>query len=123
MKRKEEAQSCLTLCNSMDCSLPGSFVHGIFQARVLEWGAISFSKRVVKMVTKMKGEIGRTLLNADADWDRPKGAFIQVSSLDFISGHENTLLRKFKQQNTRIKRRFRKRKLLETCKMWCGSES
>ena len=36
-------QSCLTLCNPMDCSPPGSFVHGILQARVLEWVAISFS--------------------------------------------------------------------------------
>ena len=38
-------QSCLTLCDPMDCSLPGSSVHGIFQARVLEWGPISFSRR------------------------------------------------------------------------------
>ena len=36
-------QSCLTLSDPMDCSLPGSSVHGIFQARVLEWGAIAFS--------------------------------------------------------------------------------
>ena len=36
-------QSCLTLSDLMDCSLPGSSVHGIFQARVLEWGAIAFS--------------------------------------------------------------------------------
>ena len=36
-------QSCPTLCNPMDCSLPGSSVHGIFQARILEWGAIAFS--------------------------------------------------------------------------------
>ena len=36
-------QSCLTLCDPMDCSLPGSSVHGILQARVLEWVAISFS--------------------------------------------------------------------------------
>ena len=36
-------QLCLTLCNPMDCSLPGSSVHGIFQARVLEWVAISSS--------------------------------------------------------------------------------
>ena len=35
---------CLTLCNSMDCSLPGSSVHGIFQARILEWVAIFFSR-------------------------------------------------------------------------------
>ena len=44
MKWSEVAQSCLTLCDLMDCSLPGSSVHGIFQARVLEWGAISFSR-------------------------------------------------------------------------------
>ena len=37
------AQSCLTPCGPMDCSLPGSPIHGIFQARVLEWGAIAFS--------------------------------------------------------------------------------
>ena len=46
MKVKSEsevAQSCLTLSNPMDCSPPGSSVHGIFQARVLEWGAIAFS--------------------------------------------------------------------------------
>ena len=39
----EVAQSCPTLSHPMDCSLPGSSVHGIFQARVLEWGAIAFS--------------------------------------------------------------------------------
>ena len=38
------AQLCPTLCNPMDCSPPGSSVHGIFQARVLEWVAISFSR-------------------------------------------------------------------------------
>ena len=46
MKVKSEsevAQSCPTLSNPMDCSLPGSSVYGIFQARVLEWGAIAFS--------------------------------------------------------------------------------
>ena len=45
MKVKSEsevAQSCLTLSDPMDCSLPGSSIHGIFQARVLEWGAIAF---------------------------------------------------------------------------------
>ena len=46
MKVKSEsevAQSCPTPSNPMDCSLPGSSVHGICQARVLEWGAIAFS--------------------------------------------------------------------------------
>ena len=37
----EDAQSCLTLCDPMNCSLPGSSVHGIFQARILEWVAIT----------------------------------------------------------------------------------
>ena len=40
-----DAQSCPTLCNPMDCSPPGSSVHGILQARILEWSAISFSRR------------------------------------------------------------------------------
>ena len=46
MKVKSESevvQSCPTLCDRMDCSLPGSSAHGIFQARVLDWGAIAFS--------------------------------------------------------------------------------
>ena len=43
-KKSEVAQSCQTLCNPMDCSLSGSSVYGIFQARVLEWIAISFSR-------------------------------------------------------------------------------
>ena len=42
---REASQSCLTLRDPMDCSLPGSSVLGIFQARVLEWGAIAFSNR------------------------------------------------------------------------------
>ena len=44
-KGSEVAQSCPTLCDPMDCRPPGSSVHGIFQARVLEWVAISFSRR------------------------------------------------------------------------------
>ena len=41
----EVAQSCPTLCDPMDCSLPGSTIHGIFQAIILDWVAISFSRR------------------------------------------------------------------------------
>ena len=47
MKVKSEsevAQSCPALCDPMDCSQPGSSLHGIFQVRILEWGAISFSR-------------------------------------------------------------------------------
>ena len=42
-KKKGPAQSCLTLCNPTDCSLPGSSVHRILQVRMLEWVAIPFS--------------------------------------------------------------------------------
>ena len=44
VKESEVAQSCLTLCDPMDCSLLGSSIHEIFQAKVLEWVAISFSR-------------------------------------------------------------------------------
>ena len=53
MKVKSEskvAQSCPTLSDPMDCSLPGSSVHGIFQARILEWGAIAFSEESPRIV-------------------------------------------------------------------------
>ena len=55
MKVKSEseiAQLCPTLCDPMDCSLPASSTHGIFQARVLEWGAIAFSISVSIHVCK-----------------------------------------------------------------------
>ena len=44
------AQSCPTLRDPMDCSLPGSSVHGIFQARVLEWGTIAFSEAITSIL-------------------------------------------------------------------------
>ena len=53
MKVKSEsevAQSCPTLLEPMDCNLPGSSAHGIFQARVLEWGAIAFSVSLMEEV-------------------------------------------------------------------------
>ena len=43
--RAQSLQSSLTLCNPVDYSPPGSFVHGILQATILEWGAIAFSER------------------------------------------------------------------------------
>ena len=52
MKVKSQSEvtwSCLTLSDPMDCSLPGSSAHGIFQARVLEWGAIAFSNRPARV--------------------------------------------------------------------------
>ena len=57
MKVKSEsevAQLCLTLSDPMDCSPPGSSVYGIFQARVLEWGAIAFSGESVNKLLLWK---------------------------------------------------------------------
>ena len=76
MKVKSEsevAQSCPTLSDPMDCSPPGSSVHGIFQARVLEWGAIAFSRnlarpgrgktRLVEGESKQEGKKKKVLRN------------------------------------------------------------
>ena len=76
MKAKSEsevAQSYPTLSNPMDCSLPGSSVHGIFQARVLECGAIAFSAQVVLVERICLG-----------DWRSPvqKVKEMKVQSLD-----------------------------------------
>ena len=47
-RETEVAQSCLTPSDPMDCSPPDSSIHGIFQARVLEWGAIAFSRKTYR---------------------------------------------------------------------------
>jgi len=51
----EVAQSCLTLIDPMDCSQPGSSIHGIFQATVLEWGAIAFSLTAFSLLLFCRG--------------------------------------------------------------------
>ena len=56
-RESEVAQSCLTLRYPMDCSPPGSSVHGIFQARVLEWGDIAFSSDLKYMCVKIKSHL------------------------------------------------------------------
>ena len=65
--QSEVAQSCLTLSDPMNCSLPGSSVHGIFQARILEWGAIAFSRMRPWLVSKQT----RTLMEGSGsqEWD------------------------------------------------------
>ena len=60
----EVAQSCLTLSDPMDCSLPGSSVHGILQARVLEWGAIAFSE--VEVVTDFIFVVSKIPMDGDS---------------------------------------------------------
>ena len=64
MKVKNESEvTQLTLCDPMDCSPPGSSIHGIFQARVLEWGAIPFSRTTAirpQLVRRRMGSWGTT---------------------------------------------------------------
>ena len=70
MKVKSEsevAQSYLTLGDSMDCSPPGPSIHGIFQARVLEWGAIAFSDIYIYF-TINHVEVNESLLQSDHLW-------------------------------------------------------
>ena len=76
MKVKSESEvalSCPTLSNLMDCSLSGSSVHGIFQARVLEWGAIAFSDLSIyylSILDALKGfvNIGTMLITVVISW-------------------------------------------------------
>ena len=66
MKVKSESevtQSCLTCSNPMDCGLPGFSIHGIFQARVLEWGAIAFSDESLEYIMNFSQIQVKYLLN------------------------------------------------------------
>ena len=73
-KGSEVVKSCLTLCNPMDCSLPGSSVHGIFQARVQEWVAISFSRGFSNPGMKPRSPA----LQADALPSEPPGQSVNL---------------------------------------------
>ena len=78
MKVKSEnevTQSCLTLSDPMDCSLPGSSIHGVFQARVLEWSAIAFSdsslmgnQRLWRIAKKAFNETGQEVAHIPSLW-------------------------------------------------------
>ena len=106
MKVKSEvAQSCLTLCDPMDCSLPDSSVHGSFQARVLEWVAIAVSKIMASSpITswQIDGEKGEAVtdsllcsqITAAGDCSHKRNAFesvlIRWTNLEsFIQSEEN----------------------------------
>ena len=82
VKRESEvAQSCPTLSDPMDCSLPGSSIHGIFQARVLEWGAIAFSGS-----TRGKTTGSHVLLVSRVPWCLIVVTFyLSFSSISFLS--------------------------------------
>ena len=74
MLEKVKVKSCPTLCDPVDCSLPGSSVHGILQARILEWVAITFSRGS----SRTRDWTGSPALQADASlsepWGKPQNA-------------------------------------------------
>ena len=70
----EYVQSCLTLCDPMHCSLPGSSVHGILQARILEWVAISYSKG-----SSHRDQTCVSCIAGDSLPSEPQGAVLSLS--------------------------------------------
>ena len=103
MKVKSEsevAQSCLTLHDPMDCSLPGSSVHGRFQARVLGWGAIAFSDHLVTSNVQkqlnpktnwMKSGWAKQLLCLGSPGKWQKGPGFRSRGLGSCSAHQASL--------------------------------
>ena len=91
MKGKSEsevAQLCLTLCDCMDCSLPGSSVHGIFQARVLEWGAIAFSKETISKGKRQPSEWEKIIANEATDKELISKTYKQLLQLNSRKRHD-----------------------------------
>ena len=82
------AQSCLTLCNTMGCNPPGSSVHEIFQERILEWVAISFSRGSSQGI-----EPGSPALQADSlpTELQHKEGFRDLGSLGHVFNHASTV--------------------------------
>ena len=103
MKVKSEsevAQLCPTLSHRMDCSLPDSSVHGIFQARALEWGAIVFSKLWNRQVyfplwlariVRMKNEGKRDITSSALHWNAQRLYFLMAPPLACLRHHDSTL--------------------------------
>ena len=79
----EGAQSCLTLCNPVDCSPPGSSIHGILQARILEWVAISSSRGSSQL--RVQTQVSRIIGRRFNLWATRKG--LQSQSYGFSSSH------------------------------------
>ena len=79
------AQSCLTLCNLVDCSLPGSSVHGILQARILEWLAVPFSRRSLQPRDQTQvSHIAGRFFTSQATWKLKNTGVGSLSLLQWI---------------------------------------
>ena len=81
----EDAQSCPTLSDPMDCSPPGSSLHGIFQARVLEWGAIALHKNTRWEKDLFSTILCESLIEPSINTGGPEKSFIHWSTKYFLS--------------------------------------
>ena len=81
---REVAQSCPTLSDPMDCSLPGSSIHGIFQARGLEWGVIAFSERNIRDMIIIATSAVTKVQNI---WKRCSFAIVYDQQVHIVSVH------------------------------------
>ena len=85
------SQSCLTLCDPMDCSPPGSSVHGIIQARILQWVAMPFSRRSSEPrdwtpVSSIAGRFFTVLATREAQDSLEAGYYVGWPAIRFFSG-------------------------------------
>ena len=79
------AQSCITLCDPIDCSLPSPSVHGILQANVLEWVATSFSREIFLTQGSNPGLHCRWILSPMSHWGSHKKIVVLLFSRQVIS--------------------------------------
>ena len=89
MKVKSEtevAQSCPTLSDPMDCSFPGSSVRGIFQTRVLKWGATAFSVKLVYSYLNYQNQTKSTKIGNYMDCSPPGPLSMEFSRQEYWSG-------------------------------------
>ena len=89
---REVAQSFLTLSEPMDCSPPGSSIHGIFQARILEWGAIAFSQEengwcLILLCASLSPTAVTTVKNHTGLLHDPKGSNVKIQGADIRGFH------------------------------------
>ena len=82
VKWSEVAQSCLTLCDPMDCSPPGSSVHGVFQAWILEWVAVSFSR--VSSLPRDRTRVSLIVGRHFTIWATREAPYSRIGTLKFF---------------------------------------
>ena len=89
--QSEVVQSCPTLSDPMDCSLPGSSIHGILQARVLEWGAIAFSDHLTLAPGKVP-DTWQDLMNISQWTNKHTMPLIYLEFLSLLPSHNKPVL-------------------------------